>query len=163
MPQITDDIPKWFDAEPSQLQKSRFKHAVVDYVHHKKLRHNPPKPSVHLSKTILPYLQVLDRKWEKVTSSNFNPAQHRAHQRFVDTARNLLNSKAELEHLYSFYYEDEISQEAEQDNNANAQRSPEPMMPMFGTTDPTAIPDQTPIRVELPDSSGLATPQQPPI
>ena len=31
-------------------------------------------------------------------------------------------------------------------------------MPMFGTPDPTAIPDQPSIRRELLDSSGLATP-----
>ena len=64
-------------------------------------------------------MQVLDRKWEKVTATNFNPSQYRAHQRFAETTRNLLNSKVELEHLYRFYYEDDASQEPEQDHNAN--------------------------------------------
>ena len=126
-------------------------------MHQKGLRHNTPKPSIHVSKTILPYLQVLDRKWEKVTATNFNPSHYKAHLRFSETARNLLNSKNELEDLYRFYYEDDVSHEVEQDNTP---QTPEPM-PRFGSTapDPTAIPETMPIRRELPDSSGLATPQ----
>ena len=107
-----EKYPDWFDQEPGPTQKGLFKDALVDYILNGELRHRQLKPSVQLCRNILPTLRVKNRRWAKVTLNNFNPGVYKAHQRFVDTVRNLLNSKGEREKLRKAA-EDEIDNQTE--------------------------------------------------
>ena len=129
-----DDTPSWFSREPPAAMKGRFKDAVVNFILFKGLRHKKPRHTVHLTKTILPWIRALDSKWSTVTSAQYNPTKHVAHQRYNETVRNLLNSESELERML-------VSAEADLDRQTELemQRSTTPppdladKSPAFGT------------------------------
>lgn len=100
----------WHDQEPTATQKALVKDALVNYIVDKELRDKWPKPSNQLCKSMLPWLQPLNRKWEKVTQNNFDPGQHVAHRRLYDIVRHLLNSGGELKKMIQAYDEENDAQ-----------------------------------------------------
>ena len=108
------EMPAWFRRDPKQAMRLRFKQAVANFIIYKGLRNEWPKHSIHLSKTILPWLQALDPDWQQITKDQYNPHKHLAHQRYNDTVRNLLNSKDELKKILEQAEEDlEVQTEQE--------------------------------------------------
>ena len=109
---VTD--PSWFRREPKQAMRLRYKQAAANFLVYKGLQNKWPKHTVHLSKTMLPWLQALDPDWQLITKEQYNPQKHLAHQRFNETVRNLLSSKDELKRMLEDAEED-LDAQTEQD------------------------------------------------
>ena len=96
------------------MSKAKYGEALVNYVMHQGLRHQLPRPSVQLCKTMLPWLHHQDRRWAKVDADQFNPQHYLAHKRFYEKVRNLLDSKVDLERMLKAAKE-ELDDQADQE------------------------------------------------
>lgn len=91
--------PRWFGRPLTESSKTMVKQAIVNYILAKGLRHKLPKGNVETCKNVLPYLQPFEPKWRDVNHDNFNTGQHKAHGDLLDTTRNFLKSRRELDEL----------------------------------------------------------------
>ena len=108
-------MPAWFHQQPNATSRGRYKDATVRYIIDEKLQDKLPKPNMNLYKAILRIIKVFKRRWSDVTVENFNPNLYTAHQCYVDTIRNLINSKRELQQML-----DEEDPRAEEEDNEEA-------------------------------------------
>ena len=106
-------VPRWFYRDLSLSSKNNIKQAVVNYILDRHLRHKLPKGNVETCKSVLPTLRAFEAKWTDVTHDNFNTGEYKAHQDYVDTARNLLKSRKELNGLL----DDAEGKEKEEDDD----------------------------------------------
>ena len=81
---------------PSSRSKKTFKRALAQYIIDNKLEHKLPQAKVGTYKDVIPQMAKLDKRWNFVTSDNFNTSLYKAHDVFADTLCYLLKNKESL-------------------------------------------------------------------
>ncbi len=157
-------MPIWFDEEPSETSKARYRDAVVRYIIANDRRDDIPKPSIQFCRELIPYVGQLEEDWMKVTVSTFSPGHYRAHKVFEDTVRNLIRSQKKLDQMLA-QADAQKSEESEQEQIIQTQQAvPNDISVQVRSTSGQFMPPIAPIRnMDYPESSedGPPTPHLP--